>query len=264
MEAQEWHSAVNMYRSNEMWEDAFRVAKFYGGNAACKRVTIALLMVESSKLENSDQARIGRDSYRARCRERCLGYVFNDKRSHYQYKNTPFFLRTMKGLVKLKRPLLMPANKETIDMYVHQQDWASAMRVAESHDPTTMGDVLVAQARTKADAGNFRSAEELYLSASRPELALVMYQEADRWPEALKLAQLHLPHRLTEINMAYQQHQAKSGRGGSKSDFVNAGRNLENAKQWSQAIDSYLKATKDNIDNVHDLEDLWARLGNSP
>ena len=36
VEAQEWHSAVNMYRSNEMWEDAFRVAKFYGGNAACK------------------------------------------------------------------------------------------------------------------------------------------------------------------------------------------------------------------------------------
>ena len=101
--------------------------------------------------------------------------------------------------------------KEAIDMYVHQQDWASAMRVAESHDPTTLGDVLVAQARTKADAGNFRSAEELYLSASRPELALVMYQEADRWPEALKLAQLHLPHRLTEINMAYQQHQPNLG-----------------------------------------------------
>ena len=44
VEAQEWHSAVNMYRSNEMWDDAFRVAKFYGGISACKRVTIALLM----------------------------------------------------------------------------------------------------------------------------------------------------------------------------------------------------------------------------
>ena len=44
VEAQEWHSAVNMYRSNELWDDSFRVAKFYGGIAACKRVTIALLM----------------------------------------------------------------------------------------------------------------------------------------------------------------------------------------------------------------------------
>ena len=44
MEAQEWHSAVSMYRSNELWDDAIRVAKFHGGIVACKRVTIALLM----------------------------------------------------------------------------------------------------------------------------------------------------------------------------------------------------------------------------
>jgi len=44
VEAQEWHSAVNMYRSNELWDDAIRVAKFYGGLNASKRVTIALLM----------------------------------------------------------------------------------------------------------------------------------------------------------------------------------------------------------------------------
>ena len=43
-----------MYRSNELWDDAFRVAKFYGGINACKRVTIALLMavgvIEGSKM----------------------------------------------------------------------------------------------------------------------------------------------------------------------------------------------------------------------
>jgi intraflagellar transport protein 172 len=33
-----------MYRSNELWDDAIRVSKFYGGVNACKRVTIALLM----------------------------------------------------------------------------------------------------------------------------------------------------------------------------------------------------------------------------
>jgi intraflagellar transport protein 172 len=53
VEAQEWHSAVSMYRSNELWDDAIRVAKFHGGINACKRVTIALLMavgvVEGSK-----------------------------------------------------------------------------------------------------------------------------------------------------------------------------------------------------------------------
>lgn len=268
VEAQEWHSAVNMYRSNEMWEDAFRVAKFYGGNAACKRVTIALLMavgvIEGSKtlikhgLVDTAIEHAAENGAWDMCFE-LANHSAPKKLPEVHLKHALFledderFNEAEEAFISASKP------KEAIDMYVHQQDWASALRVAESHDPTTIADVLVAQARTKADAGNFRSAEELYLSASRPELALVMYQEADRWPEALKLAQLHLPHRLAEINMAYQQHQAKAGRGGSKSDFVSAGRNLENAKQWSQAIDSYLKATKDNIDNVHDLEDLWAR-----
>jgi hypothetical protein len=35
--------------------------------------------------------------------------------------------------------------KEAIDMYVHQQDWTAAMRVAESADPTSISDILVAQ-----------------------------------------------------------------------------------------------------------------------
>lgn len=37
--------------------------------------------------------------------------------------------------------------KEAIDMYLHNQDWNSAMRVAEAHDPASVPDVLVAKAR---------------------------------------------------------------------------------------------------------------------
>jgi hypothetical protein len=42
-------------------------------------------------------------------------------------------------------------------------------------------DVYAAHAKTMADAGEFKLAEELYLSASKPELALAMYQEANDW-----------------------------------------------------------------------------------
>ena len=41
----------------------------------------------------------------------------------------------------------------------------------------------------------------MYVSASRPELALSMYEDADKWTEALKLAQMHLPHRVAEVNI---------------------------------------------------------------
>lgn len=37
--------------------------------------------------------------------------------------------------------------REAVDMYLHQQDWNSAMRVAEQYDPASMSDVLVAQGK---------------------------------------------------------------------------------------------------------------------
>ena len=54
------------------------------------------------------------------------------------------------------------------------------------------------------------------------------------WDQALKLCQLHLPHRVTEVNIAYQQAQARAGKGNTKNDYLNAGRQLEQNKQWSQ------------------------------
>ena len=33
--------------------------------------------------------------------------------------------------------------REAIDMYVHQQDWAAALRVADLCDPAAMPDILV-------------------------------------------------------------------------------------------------------------------------
>ncbi|XP_004710279.2 intraflagellar transport protein 172 homolog [Echinops telfairi] len=38
LEAQEWKATVNMYRSNGLWEEAYRVAKTYGGANAHKHV----------------------------------------------------------------------------------------------------------------------------------------------------------------------------------------------------------------------------------
>ena len=35
--------------------------------------------------------------------------------------------------------------KEAVLMYVHNQDWDAAQRVAEEHDPNSVSDVLVSQ-----------------------------------------------------------------------------------------------------------------------
>lgn len=38
MQAGEWKSAINMYRAAEHWEDAYRIAKSDGGDAAQKQI----------------------------------------------------------------------------------------------------------------------------------------------------------------------------------------------------------------------------------
>jgi len=268
VEAQEWHSAVNMYRSNELWDDAIRVAKFYGGIGACKRVTIALLMaigvVEGAKYLTKHglvEAAIEHATENG-----AFDMAF-DLANQNMPKKLPeihlkhaLFLEDDERFREAEDEFIKAAKpKEAIDMYVHQQDWPNAIRVAECYEPAAVGDVYIAQARVKADAGEQRAAEELYLSASRPDLALIMYQEADMWQEALRLAQLHLPHRVAEVNQAYQSNQARAGKGSSKNDYISTGRSFEQAQKWSQAVDAYLSATKDKIDSASELEDIWER-----
>ena len=43
--------------------------------------------------------------------------------------------------VKAEKP------KEAVLMYIHNQDWGSAERVAQSHDPDSVNDVLCGQGR---------------------------------------------------------------------------------------------------------------------
>lgn len=268
VEAQEWHSAVSMYRSNELWDDAIRVAKFYGGVGACKRVTIALLMaigvVEGTKyltkhglVEAAIEHATENGAFDMALE--LANYTMPKKLSDIHLKHALFledderYREAEEEFIKASKP------KEAIDMYVHQQDWDSAVRVAERYEPTAIADIYCAQAKLKTEATDYRAAEDLYLSASRPELALAMYEEREMWQDASRLAQLHLPHRAAEVMAHYQNAQARAGKGHNRNDFMSMGRALEQNKQWAQAIDMYLGAKVGKVDNVADLEEIWER-----
>lgn len=60
--------------------------------------------------------------------------------------------------------------------YVHHKDWASAQRVAESHDPESVSDVLVGQAKSCFEQKEFQKSEAFLLRAHRPELAVKLYK----------------------------------------------------------------------------------------
>lgn len=269
VEGGEWQSAVNMYRSNDLWDDAIRVAKFYGGVAACKRVSISLLVAvgvaEGAKLLSKhglvetaidNAAETGAYDIAFELAGICLPKKLADIHLKYALflEDEEKYREAEEEFVKAGKP------KEAIDMWVHQQDWTSALRVAESFDPVSVQDVYIAHAKIKMEAGDFLSAEQLYITAAHPEMALAMYQEADMWSEALKLAQMHLPHRVAEISSTFKASQARAGKGGgSKNDYLSTGKAFEQTKQWQKAIDTYLGARKDRLDSVDDLELIWNR-----
>lgn len=84
--------------------------------------------------------------------------------------------------------------KEAILMYVHNENWADALIVAEKHDPSNIGDVLTGQAKVLFDKKDYIKAESLLLRAQRPDLAISFYKAVNMWNEALKFARgIYIP-----------------------------------------------------------------------
>jgi intraflagellar transport protein 172 len=91
-------------------------------------------------------------------------------------------------------------------MFIHQQDWAGATQVAEVYEAAAIPDVLVAQARVAVSADDLECAETLFVSAKKPQLALEMYQDAERWSDAVRFCEEHLPDRLAEVKQQFSKH----------------------------------------------------------
>lgn len=72
----------------------------------------------------------------------------------------------------------MPLVTSCVDSprFVHNQNWDAAQRVAEAHDPDSVADVLVGQARFAFEQREFQKAEAFLLRAQRPELAIKFYK----------------------------------------------------------------------------------------
>ena len=101
--------------------------------------------------------------------------------------------------------------KEAVLMYVHAQDWDSAQRVAEGHDPDSISDVLVGQARVAFQNRDFQAAETFLLRADRPELAVRYYIEASMLQDALRLAVEYVPSKVPEVKELMDREAVSEG-----------------------------------------------------
>ncbi|WAR22903.1 IF172-like protein [Mya arenaria] len=267
VESGDWKAAVNMYRSQDMWDESHRVAKAQGGQNASKQV--AYLWAKSLggdsavKLLNKFGLLDAAIDYAA---ENCaFDFAFElakiamkEKLPEIHLKHAMYledegrFADAEAEFVRASKP------KEAVLMYVHNQDWDSAQRVAEAHDADSVADVLVGQARFAFEEKEYARAETYLLRAQRPELAVKYYRDSGMWQDALRVCKEYVPHKLQQLQDEYDREMTAESTRGSES-MISQAREWESSGEYARAVECYLKVTTELTNDKDLLVKCWLK-----
>lgn len=267
VEAGDWKAAVHMYRNSDLWEDAYRVAQTHGGPHSAKQVAFlwAKTLGGESAVKLLNKFGILEQGIDYACESYQFEFAFElaklaaqnkTEDIHYKYamalEDEGKFKDAEAHFVRAKKP------KEAVLMYVHNQDWESAQRVAEEHDEDSVGDVLVGQAKVSFEAKDFPKFESLLLRAQRPELAVKQYRDSGMWPEALRVCKEYLPSKLKALQDEYERESlAASSR--DVDALIKQGKQWEEQGEYERAVDCYLKVDRSNTRDMDLMAQSWAR-----
>jgi len=265
VEAKMWTSAMSMYRQLEKWEDAKRVAKIHGGKSSFEKVVLAQahatfrehgaeagaqLLAKHGLIDIAIDYAVEHSNFQ---------HAFELATHSAKHKLPDIHLKKALALeddeqFKLAEEEFIQANKakEAIDMYVHQRDWVSAMRIAEAYDRNSVKEVTVHQARDLVDQNNLQAAESLFIQAGKPELAVQAYTSKRMVNEAMRVCKKHCPHMLGDIVDSNPDQQ-----GASLEEIIEAANIYEETGNYSRAIDTYLSVSETSSATPDRLEELW-------
>ena len=267
VEATDWKSAVNMYRAHDMWDDAIRVAKSHGGVNASKQVAYAWAVALGGDAGAKLLTKFG-------LIEQAIDYAMESGAFEQAFSLAKTSMKQKLPDVHLKHAMFLEDEgrfkeaeeefinarkpKEAIDMYVHQQDWTNALRIADNHEQSARGEVLLAQARAAVEKREFRAAEQHFVDAGKSELAIKMYKDARLIDDAMRVAKIHDPALVYEL----QQDKARGLAApdpGADTDLMAPGRMWEESGEFSKAIDAYLKVRAQDTHDHDLLEEVWEK-----
>ena len=249
IEAGDWKSAVHMYRGIDAWEDSYRVAQAHGGPNAAKQVAFlwAKTLGGESAVKLLNRFGILEQGIDYACESYQFEFAFELARLAADDKTEDIHLKYAMALedegkfreaevqfIKAKKP------KEAVLMYVHNQDWDSAQKVAEDHDADSVADVLVGQAKVAFDAKDWGKFESLLLRAQRPELAVKQYKDNNMWRDALRVCKEYLPHKLKALQDEYDR-EAGADAGEDADALIAQARQWEESGDYDRAVECYLK-----------------------
>ena len=157
-----WLEAANMYRRQERWEDALRVAKSIGGQDASERISYEYGIRLGEDCKNLDP-QIMND---------CLSFCVKNN----DFENAIFLAKHSKSDDFVQKLVLKHAqileDEETeyleanaphdaIDMHIHTQSWVDAERVATMYKETDLEKVKVAHANYALERQEFSTTNEI-------------------------------------------------------------------------------------------------------
>lgn len=187
--AGEWKAAMNMYRTLSMWEEAYRVSKQNGGPNAAKQV--AFLWASTLSIDSAIKLLNKYGILEACVDYACETYQFDfafqlaknlpNKTNEVHYKYAMVLEDDGKFAQAEAEFILAEKPKEAVLMYVHNQNWINALRIAESFDPESVSEVLQAQAAQCFKDKQYSEFEVLLLRAQLPELIVQKYKSESEY-----------------------------------------------------------------------------------
>uniref|UniRef100_A0A8R1I6R6 Intraflagellar transport protein 172 homolog n=1 Tax=Caenorhabditis japonica TaxID=281687 RepID=A0A8R1I6R6_CAEJA len=256
LKAGDFRAAVNMYKDNEMWSDAHRIAKTEGGETMEKQVlflwaksiggdaAVKLLNKHGMLIEGIDFAcetgayDLAFDLARIGAKER-LPVVHGRLASQLEEE----------GRLEDASQHYIEGNKPelAVEMFIRDNDWASAEKVAKDHCERLLPDVYTGQARRAIEEGDHLRAETFLLRANKPDIILRYFIENEMWPDALRIAQNYLPHQAAQIQEEYEKSELRNGARGVDS-FIAQAKEWEQQGDWRKAVTALLKVNKKAAD----------------
>ncbi|KAJ7524274.1 hypothetical protein O6H91_18G084600 [Diphasiastrum complanatum] len=153
--------------------------------------------------------------------------------------------------------------REAIDMYIHQQDWQAAVKVADLCEPAAVTDIQLAQAELFLKQNELEKAEALFLLAKKTEFALNMYKEYNRWEDAIRIAKDHMPSLIPELNQDFASFMKSQNGGIETFDGIMAqAQAMEQAQDYLEAINLYLHLDVRHTDDNSKLHEVWMKAIN--
>jgi len=267
LEENDWKSVINMYCANNMYEEAYRIGKTYGGPNSAKQVAYlwarSLSPESAVKLLNKfgllDAAiDFATDNGAFDFAFELGRFTDKDKISDIHFKHALYLEDEGKYDEAESKFIMAGKPREAILMYIHNENWDAAIRVAETYDSKSVPEVLIGQAKLTFEKKDYTKAESLLLRAQRPDLAIKFYKDVGMWEEAIKFTKEYLPNKLADINEEYNNFIINKGNSGVN-NLLHTARVFEQQKNYSGAIDIYLKINESITKNKDILHNAWSK-----